>query len=227
MNQPEQPEQEAAERSTVYAILSRAFLKEPDGALIRYFKSPDVQEAMKELDLSFGEDFLSSDEGMLVEELAIEYARLFLTPPTHLPPYESFYVGGLHDPEEVFEPTLQGKASKEVQDFYRSHQILFADDCIEFPDHIGIELEAMRLLCDVESKTPVSNDPEKILHVRRLQGKFLAEHPNRWIPIFCEQVLQRTMNSFFPVIVQLTKAFIESELETLRPCSLEEEEVVL
>jgi len=220
------PDNEAAQRSALYGVLSRVFLHEPDQAIIHYLKTDEVQEILRGLGLSFGDDFLKTDEEMLVREIALEYVRLFLAPPTHLPPYESFFVGGLQQPEETFEPALQGKAAAEVQTFYREHGILFPEGSKLLPDHIGIELEALRLLCDLESKSVASGHPDSVRHIRRTTGTFLMEHPHRWVPDFCDQILKRTEIPYFRVVALLTKAFIASELEDLIPCCEKKEEVI-
>ncbi len=226
MEQKRLQENEAAQRSILYALLSRTFVKEPDLPLIRYFKSVEVQEILKELDLSLGEFFLNIDEETLVQELAVEFARLFLTPPTHFPPFESFYAGGQNQPEETFEPALQGKAAEEVLTFYHEHGILFPEKTHLLPDHIAMELEALRLLCELESEAVSSSRPDRVSQYRRITGTFITEHPNRWFPTFCDQILQKTSNPYFRVVAQLTQSFIESEFENLAPCCKKKEEVI-
>jgi TorA maturation chaperone TorD len=225
MKQERLQENEAAQRGILYALLSRTFIKEPDLELIRYFKSVEVQAILKELDLSLGELFLKTDEETLVQELAVEFSRLFLTPPTHLPPFESIYAGGQNQPEETFGPALQGKAAEEVLTFYHEHGILFPEEIHLLPDHIAIELEALRLLSELESEAVSSSRPDRVSQYRRITGTFIAEHPNRWVPTFCDRILQNTSNPYFRVVAQLTRSFIESEFENLAPCCDKKEEV--
>lgn len=227
MNQKRHLDNEAAQRSAVYAILSRSFLKEPDLELIRFLKIGKIREIFESLDLSLGDDFMEKDEASLIEELSLEYARLFLTPPMHLPPCESFYVGGLQDDMEHFEPFLQGKAADEVRTFYREHGILMPEETGVFPDHIGVELEALRLLCELESLAIESGHPDRVRQLRRITGNFLDEHPKRWMLLFSELILKKAEKPFYRVIAQLTRAFIDSELAELSHCRVEEEEVVL
>jgi TorA maturation chaperone TorD len=216
---------EAAERSTVYALLSRAFLEEPDVALIRYFRSDGVQEVLASLDLSLGADFVTQPEAQLQETLARDYARLFLTPPIHIPPYQSFFVGGLHEPEETFEPRLQGKASQEVAAFYREHGLVFPEESTAFPDHVGIELEALRWLSELEASAASRGEAAQALQCRQIAGTFLREQVLRWVPTFCEAVVRKSPSPFYVVLAQLTRSFIESELEELTPCGVKQEEV--
>jgi len=220
MSSSQHTDNEAAQRSVVYALLARIYRMEPDLDLIRYLKQPEVQSVFQELHCSFGDDFLTEDEDALVRDLAVEYVRLFLAPPRHIPPYESFFVGGAETPSEVFEPALQGKASVEVQDFYRDHGIRLSEDSTLFPDHLGLELEALHLLCAGESRAAKANDPDQARQYRCLTGKFLAEHPGRWAFAFCDRILEIAEAPFYRVVAQLTKAFLETEMKELAPCSV-------
>jgi TorA maturation chaperone TorD len=218
-------EHEARLRAALYGMLASAFLKEPDPNMIRYFRGSEVGEILKELNLSLGKAFLHEQEEVLIEQLAEEYARLFLVPPFHIPPYESFYVGGLHDSEETFEPSLQGKAAKEVQAFYGEHGLTFSEDSRQLPDHIGIELEALRVLCELEAQSAAQGDGDAVRHCRALARRFLTEHPCRWVPAFGDQIQERTENPFYGVLAQMTRLFIKSELEELASSALDKEKV--
>lgn len=226
MKEQERPSDEALKRSAVYALLSRAYLQEPDRKLIRYFRSAAVQEILTGLALDLGDDFLTQDEDLLVEELALEYAGLFLAPPTHLPPFESFFVGGLRDSEETFTPALQGNAAEDVLAFYREHGILLPQDLNLLPDHIGVELEALRLFCALEAKAAAAGQQSLARRYRQITGQFLTEHPKRWINAFCDGILQRTENPFYRVVAEVTRVFVESEIEELTPGRAEMEDVI-
>ncbi len=218
------PQSEAAQRSAVYALLSRAFLEEPDLALIRYFRSRGVQEILASLGLSLGEEFLTQSESQLRERLARDYARLFLAPPTHIPPYQSFFVGGLHEGEDTFEPRLQGKAAEEVQAFYRDHGMAFPENSSIFPDHVGVELEALRWLSEREAAAASDGDTAQVLRCRQIAGTFLREQILRWVPLLCDAVVEKSPSPFYAVVAQLTRSFVESEHEELTPCSVKREE---
>jgi len=220
MKKKEHPNHEAAKRSAVYALLSRLFLKEPGLEMIRFLKSREVLTLFESLDLPLGNEILKKDEASLIHELSLEYARLYLTPPSHLPPYESFYVGGFRDDMENFEPSLQGKAAVEVRTFYHEYGILIPEEAKLLPDHIGVELEALRLLCELESQAADSGHTDR---VRQIEGQFLAEHPGRWIPLFSDLIIKKTENPFYRAVSQLTRAFIDSELTELTHRNVEEE----
>ena len=128
---------------------------------------------------------------------------------------------------ENFEPFLQGKAAAEVRTFYREHGILMPEGARVLPDHIGVELEALRLLCELESMAADSGRTDRVRQLRQITGNFLAEHPKRWIPLFSELILKKAENPFYRVVAQLTHAFIDSELAELTHRSVEEEEVIL
>lgn len=216
---------EAVERAGLYGLLSCIFQSAPDLELIRHFRSAAVQETLGELNLSLGRHFMEADEQVLQEELAAEYTRLFLASPTHLPPYESCFVGGLKQPEETFEPSLQGKAAQETAAFYGEHGITFAHEANLFPDHIAVELDALRLLCDLEAEAAAQGQPEEVLRCRQTAARFLAEHVNRWVPRFCAIVIDSVKTGFYAVAAELTRSFIDSETKELAPCGVKQEEV--
>ena len=218
---------EAAERASLYGLLSRMFRTEPDLELIRHFRSAAVQETLGDLNLSMGRPFMEADEQVLQEELATEYARLFLAPPTHLPPYESCFVGGIKQPKETFEPSLQGKAAQETAAFYAENGITFSHETNLLPDHIAVELDALRLLCDLEAEAAGRRNLGEVLRCRQTAARFLAEHVNRWVPLFCETVIDSAKTGFYAVAAELTRSFVDSETEELTPCGLEQEEITL
>jgi TorA maturation chaperone TorD len=216
---------EAAERASLYGLLSRMFRTEPTLEFIHLFRSAAVQKALGDLNLSMGRAFMEADEQILQERLAAEYTRLFLAPPTHLPPYESCFVGGIKQPKETFEPSLQGKAAHETAAFYAENGITFSHEANLFPDHIAVELDALRLLCDLEAEAEGRGNPEEVLRCRQTAARFLAEHVNRWVPLFCDAVIESAGTGFYAVAAELTRSFIDSETKELAPCGVKQEEV--
>ncbi|MDX1763937.1 MAG: molecular chaperone TorD family protein [bacterium] len=216
---------EAKERASLYGLLSRMFRTEPGPELIRHFRSPAIQKTLEDLNLAMGREFMETDEKILQEELGAQYTRLFLAPPTHLPPYESCFVGGINQPKETFEPSLQGKAALETAAFYEAHGITFDHEASLFPDHIAVELDALRLLCDLEAEAGSRGNPAAVLRCRQTAARFLEEHVNRWVPLFCDAVLESAKTGFYAVAAKLTKSFIDAETNELAPCGVKQEEV--
>jgi len=50
---------------------------------------------------------------------------------------------------------------------------------------------------------------------RQVEKKFIEEHLTRWIPSFCEQVLQEAELPFYHAMAALTRSFIEFETEEM------------
>jgi len=215
MNPEEMQFHDSIWRSRLYAILASAFLREPDSGVIRFFQQPDTRSILQAFSLSMDESFVTTPAEVLAENLATEYTRLFLAPPTHLPPFESCYVGGVRQDPETFEPSLRGRAAREVETFYFEHGITLPDGDSTPPDHIGLELDALRLFCEREAEEFTAGRKAQARHIRRIAKRFLTEHPIRWVPSFCDRILGSTPAPFFRIIAQLTGAFLISESEAL------------
>ncbi|MDI6795058.1 MAG: molecular chaperone TorD family protein, partial [bacterium] len=83
---------EEAERiGALYKLLSKIFIREVDARFLRQLRTECFCESLKSAGIDFGDEFLSRKEEELLEDLAVEYARLFIVPGISLSPYESVY----------------------------------------------------------------------------------------------------------------------------------------
>ena len=118
----------------------------------------------------------------LIEDLQIEYTRLFINDFPHLtsPPYESYYrsAGGL----------LNDETSDEVVSFYNRCGYSFQEKT-ELPDHIAIELEFMGLLLNDDMNAEYD--------------EFLNEHFRKWFPFFKKRVFENSRHPFYKAIVEM------------------------
>ncbi|MEE8299741.1 MAG: molecular chaperone TorD family protein [Desulfatiglandales bacterium] len=78
-------------RSHIYGLLSRVYSREPNKDFLEALRNPTFLEALMELDIELGQDFKNAHLDGLVDELSIEYTRLFIGPGRHIYPYESQY----------------------------------------------------------------------------------------------------------------------------------------
>ncbi len=69
---------ECKARANIYRILSGAFLEEPTAEYLKAIRSPEVMASLKGLGVAFGPDFTAAPIEQLQEELAQEYAELFV-----------------------------------------------------------------------------------------------------------------------------------------------------
>jgi len=197
-----------AAETTFYGFLS-AWLGPPDLDLTRDIcEGPvldDLSHAVAELglDAAVAEPALADlrewglalhkrDRRAALDELEVEYSRLFLGPGLAIvPPYESVMLDG--EPDSRFGP-LWGPSTLAVRQAYRDAEFIELPGS-EPPDYLPTELEFMGMLASEACAIP-NEGP------RQLMEKFAAQHLGRWAPKVAEAVLT---NSDHPVYRSVAK----------------------
>lgn len=191
----------AIERSNLYGLLATVFRQEPSLEFLRGMKSEALLDALAGVGVTLGADVLDSDADKLVEELAVEYARLFIGPGKHIPPYEAAQREG----------ALWGKATSKVVAFLGDCGFVCAEEYSGIPDHISIELEFMQHMTDREAAAWKSGDSVEAQRCRDIESSFMRDHLGCWTPAFCEKVIDGAESTFYREMAELTRGFIESE----------------
>lgn len=187
-------------RSSTYAFFSRIFKREVTEETIANMVGDefighlkDLEETMDSSDMSEGaktvKEYLinidTKNIDKIVEELSVDYARLFLLA-GGVHPYESVRLGN--------EGLLMGKPWEEVKAAYRKAGLTKGEKEKEPEDHIAMELAFMSYLCGKKES--------------KLQNEFLEEHLLKWVPWFCDDVVQKAESDFYRGIAKLTKGFL-------------------
>lgn len=199
---PDQKLEMARARAGLYGLMSRVFSDKPTAALLKGMKEPAMQESMESFEVPFDEEFLAGDDAQQAEELAIEYARLFLATGSHIAPYESVFVRAWAEDK----PQLWGEATVEVAKFYQEAGLELREG--QTPDHLGIELEAMAVMAECEAARRETDDADGADGLEELQRRFCEEHLKRWVPEFCEAVLHRSESGFYRSMVIMTASLV-------------------
>ena len=174
-------------RANLYSLLSRVYLKEVDKEFLFALKKADLFPYV-----------LNKSDEMLLEELAEEYAALFIVS-GGLPPYESVRLKGL----------LCQEPATEVEEFYNRCGLVLKEEWKKvFPDHLGIELAFMAYLCEREE---ASEDNSWRLY----QKEFFERHLSNWVFDYLRDLERCTFHLFYREMVNLTRDFLESEREHL------------
>lgn len=173
------PSEEDKIRANTYRVIAGLFLKEPDGEFLK---------AVKE---DFEMDFKETPE-----EIAIDFARIFVGPGKHLPPYESLYNFPTGE-----QSGLWGKTTDAVHTFYESSGLMLDEEINLIPDHIAVELLFMSYLVEGGRL--------------ELQKRFMDEHIMKWIPEYCNEVSSFANTVFYKEIAEITRDFLLSEYEEL------------
>jgi len=197
----------AKNRSDIYGLLASVYRQEVTSDLIQQIKDPQFLGVLSDLGTERLDTFLQKPENELLGDLAVEYARLFLGPGKHISPHESVH----HQREDGQWGKLWGASTAEVKKLIEATGLSYSDDFKGLPDHITVEFEFMQQLTLCEEQAWEETDTDKVTTCRQVEKKFIEEHLVRWIPAFCEKVIQEAELPFYRAVAALTRSFIEFE----------------
>jgi len=138
------------------------------------------------------------------EDLAVEYARLFLGPfEIKAPPYGSLYLDG--------ERRVMGDSTVEVIRSYEEAGLSRNNDCTDLPDHVAVELEFMSYLLYREVEALEKSDFVTALEMVKKQERFLDKCLGRWIVAFCKKIKESTDNGFYSALADCASSFVGND----------------
>ncbi len=144
------------------------------------------------------------------DDLRADYTRLFIGPGKVLaPPWESAYFN-----EERL--TFQAQ-TLQVRNWYRRFGLESVKLHSEPDDHAGLELAFLAHLAKLGLTALEQGDEARLAETLEAQRQFLAAHPLRWIPAWCNQVAAQANTDFYRGVARLTRgalAELASVLET-------------
>lgn len=201
----------AGHRSSIYGFLAAVYRQELNSELIRQMKEDQFQEVLSDLGVRLNNGFFQSSEKELLENLAVEYARLFVGPGKHISPHESVH----HKKDGVQSGQLWGELTAEVKRIIESSGLEYKSEFTGMPDHISVELEFMQHVVQREAQAWEADDDKTALLCLKNEKKFIDEHLFCWIPDFCEKAIKAAELPFYREMARLTHSFIEFEKEEL------------
>ncbi len=202
----------AGQRSNLYNLLALVYQQELTPDLLRRIRDPEISESLSDLGIVFDPDFMTSPEKELCDDLAVEYARLFLGPGPHISPNESVQ----HELEQGLWGCLWGDSTVKVKKMIEAAGLTYMPEFTGMPDHLSVELEFMAWLTRHEEQAWREEDPEEGERCLEIERQFIDEHLSRWAPVFCEKVEAAAGSSFYREVAALTRKFIEFEREEIR-----------
>ncbi|MBU4342445.1 MAG: molecular chaperone TorD family protein [Candidatus Omnitrophica bacterium] len=183
-------------RAEQYKFLSECY-HAPDEKLIEMLcsRKDSVQDLLKNIP--------TIDD---LEQLKIEYSRLFLGPfKVLVPPYGSVYL--------EHERRVMGESTIDVKRWYEKEKL---DILIrEVPDHIAIELEFMYLLVFKQIEATKDSDSVGAWNYQKKQASFLNTHLGKWAPEFSEKLEASARNGFYKNLARYTRLFVEEDAKGL------------
>jgi len=140
------------------------------------------------------------------EELAIEYAKLFVGPfELKAPPYGSVYLNG--------ERKVMGDSTMEVINMYHEKGLSIDEDFKELPDHIAVELEFMNYMIYNEIDTCMNSKLPEAIEALKYQEFFLKKHLGAWVSDFSKAIRQNSDNPFYTNLAKCTEVFIKTDMD--------------
>ena len=201
---------DAKTRSDIYGLLTTVFREEPSGAFINELRGSRLSGAFSDMDVELGEKFYSDPESELVEELAVEFSRLFIGPGPHISAHESIFTEVDGDSRGLW-----GRNTVEVKKFIETTGLDYEPEFTGLPDHVSVELEFMQKLSQWEADKWNQEDRESAEYCLTVQRLFLEQHLLRWLPQLCDVVMVQAELPFYRAMAELTKNYMEFEQQSI------------
>ncbi len=197
----------AQARSNVYALLAAVFRAAPDAELLARLRDAETARLLEAVGFPVAASLPALPDGQLVEDLAVEYTRLFLGPGPHLSLHESVNANvGEHS-----EAALWTERTARVKAFIETAGLSYAADYTDLPDHVSAELEFMQRLTAHESAAHRAGRGSEAAVVFAVQRKFFTEHLGAWLPSLCDKVSADTRMAFYKAVAELAKEVADFE----------------
>ena len=199
---------ELREELYLYNLLRQLFLKEPTKELINELAKidpPDETDAEINYGLKLLIESIRKNEYRLdewLEELALEYARLFIGPKNPpAVPYASFYLSesrSLMTDETIDVRKRYLEAGMAVKNLYSIPD-----------DHIGIELEFIYYLTQKIIELFEQGQREDASRLFEMRSDFLSDHMASWLPFFADKVIKFTAEDFYKGAAFILRGIVE------------------
>jgi len=209
----DQRQQVAEARANLYRFLAQLYLAPPTDELLARLAEEDFKQHLETVFESGGTALIRALAGYLdPDALRLEYDALFRVPgERYLCPYESVYRGRRVVDDQVVNGTVWGPYTAEVERLYALAGARLAQDLVELPDFIGLELLFMAYLCEQEAGAWAAGDGDLARRHLALQRHFLAQHLSRWLDGLCDEILARAKLDFYVGLAELSRAFLAAD----------------
>ncbi len=173
--------------SSVYALLSRLWVKEVDLELLTALNEPDMRAAYKHMG-----GYLPQATEAVIEELAVDYCQLLVGPKNHVPPIQSIWE----------DKKFQGNATVSMGRYFEVLPTF--DPPTAIVDHIGVQLAFVAELIIQASAAEEREAYDDIA------TRFYADH-FAWTGPFFEQVIQKAETKFYKGLATISADFLAME----------------
>lgn len=197
---------ELKEEIPVYNLLRQLFLKEPSKEVLLALSdvSPGEDEEI-DAGLKLMASSVKKNKDRLdawLEELAIEYARLFIGPQNPpAVPYASFYLSesrSLMSDETIDVRKRYLEAGMAVRELYSIPD-----------DHAGIEFEFIYYLTKRIIELFEKGQREESTRLYETRSDFIKGHMSKWIPLFANKINESTTEDFYKGLSLLSSSVLD------------------
>ena len=193
-------------RSNIYALLSRVLMQELDDEMLSMILNDKaIREFFPSLkDWEILED--SDNKTLLEQHLNVDFANISLL---HLVPYETFYTRE--------DQKIETGGANPVTDVYHEYDYVvdYAKARVVSSDHIGIELEFMHYLIEMELNALKAGDNDAVKHMQFAQKSFLNSHLLKWAPMYLINVKYESRTPIYYDAAEMCLEFILADNEFL------------
>lgn len=195
-------------RADVYRLLSACFYQ-PEDAFLEEDVFGQLKTAMAIISPPTVPDTValeSSFNEVALEELQLDYSRLFLGPFEILAkPYGSVFLDG--------EKVVMGDSTIKALGMYREGNFEMAKDFREMPDHVAVELEFLYLLSFNIGQASANAERDSLMTLKK---KFLKEHLGKWITPLSEAIRNGAKTDFYRRLAELTQKVVREDMQEFR-----------
>ena len=185
--------QELHGENYLFRLLAQIFSVEPDLKLLHEVAKIDLPEEGCLAGIQQIVEAVRSSENSLEtlqEELAIEFARLFIGPikPVSIP-YASWYISDSRQ--------LMTDETIEVRQRYLDAGMVVRELHSVPDDHVAIELEFLSYLTSEMIEACTVENSKRIDELKKMRDSFVAGHMQKWIPDFVDSIDKSDAHPFY------------------------------
>ena len=196
------------ERLKMYDLLRHLYLSHPTREVLNSLK----QLSSENDNINMGLDLLKGASSTDLSELEAEFTRLFIGPgKIPAPPYESYYTSR--------KKLLMQESTIAVRQKYLKAGLVMKKLYSIPDDHLVSEFEFMYYLCNKSHEVFIGHKKEQAIKFLKMQEEFLEQHLIKWIPNFCEHIINSTNNDFFKGLAFFTRDCINEDMKVVKEMS--------
>ena len=206
---PEEMARMAMERNGLYRLLAAVFREEMTAEVLSRLSAPEFQNVLEQTGVETTAFISDEAKEKQIEDLALEFSRLFFGPGNHVSAHESVHLGGDGG-------SLWGPQTVAVKKFIETAGYVYDSEYHGLPDHISVELEFMAHLTDQEAEAWNDRDKARALNCLHVQQLFMDRHLGCWVNPFADAVAELGKMPMYVQMAALARDFVGAEREELK-----------